>query len=171
MWSAGDGVFQSEDSIASYLGGGFNFSDLEWAIEMFTDSSGWVTEFPNTDDGQNRALSAVAKGLTNDCPSIVPMYGGDNFWLAKGGHGHYDDYRPVADYMTFHYLDIEGFSLPVGEIKREFFSVVNNRFVVVVGTRRFEIRGVADYEEFVEAGGTYWGAPPNYVPDPNRPPI
>ena len=171
MWSAADGVFASEESIAAFLGGGFSYGDLEWAIEIYTDSVGWVTEFPNTDDGQNKALSAVAEGLTNDCPSIVPMYGGDNFWLAKGGHGHYDGYVPIADYMTFHYLEIEDFSMPVGMIKHEFFSTVNNHFIALVGRRRFEIQGLEDYEEFVTAGGTYWGAPPNYVPDPSLPPI
>jgi hypothetical protein len=153
---------EPEEDIWNFLGYGFSFIDIEFAIFLFTEHTGWQAIFPNNDEGQNMALSAVSSSLENDSPSILPMYGGDVFWLAIGGSGYHDGYRPVADEISFHYLGFEDQWFSVGRIKNEFFRPADGDYIAFVGERQYEIWGLQDYNEFKSLGGTYHGAPLDY---------
>jgi hypothetical protein len=54
--------------------------------------------------------------------------------------------------------------MPVSEVKI-YFKAIHNRHFVITGSPGHRADGIQDYQQFVEEGGTYLGAPKNYTPD------
>jgi hypothetical protein len=165
MWSAKDGRWESEETIANSISCLSSLDCLmttETAIWNYTNSQAWITDRPNSDGGQNEALATVRAALKGDSPGIVPFLRDEHF-LCNGARGHLDDGRKIADAMRFHVLSRSNWWHSVSEIKL-WFLPIHNKYLVIVGAPGFESIGLSDYQQFVADGGTYSGAPGNYVP-------
>jgi hypothetical protein len=168
MWSAYDNKWINEEIIAmsiSPVEGYTQLCSMEEAIFMYTNSVGILSEFPNTDDGQNKALSVASISLKYLCPSILPM-ALNTYWLVNGARGYYDGYRKVADKMRYHFFNYNNRWMYAADLKCGFRNI-GGRFFALIGDRLFENEGVDKYLIFKSEGGTYEGAPLNYKPGDN----
>lgn len=169
MWSAYDGFSVPEETIVNFIlnpDGSVNHWYMELAIGEYTNSIGWMSEFPNTDNGQNMALSAVSSSLEHGCCSILPLINAHYVPVTRA-EGHYNGALMVAEGIWFHAYDSPNMYLSSGELKHIFYMPINGSFIAFEGRRLYETRGLANYYLFKNSGGTYLGAPANYYPSNN----
>lgn len=165
-WSAYDGIWASESYVlASILNadGTVNHTKMVNTVDIVTWSAGWIAEFPATDNGQNQALSGIKESLENDCCSILPLING-HYVPVVSVKGHYDDGKPIADFITFHAYDRPDQGLMANTLKSTYYKPINGKFIAFLGRRIYMNNGLLDYNWFVLNDGTYYGAPTNYEP-------
>jgi len=165
-WALYDGMWVDQDYILSCIinaDGSLNFYAIEDAIDLFTDSVGWMEQFPATDNGQNQAISGIAECVDRKCCSILPLIGG-HFVPVRGARGHWENNKPVADLIAFHAYDAPYQALWANALKNTYYKPINGKFIAFLGRRLDMINGLAEYDWFVQNDGTYYGAPLNYEP-------
>lgn len=166
MWSAYDGIWAHQDGIKSDIlnaDGTVNHTKMVMAINMYTNSVGWKSSFPATDAGQNSALSGVSESLERECCSILPLIG-NHYVPVVMSKGREIDYKPRADTIGFHAYDAPDQILTAAALKNTFYRPIGGKYIAFLGERIYQEDGLDDYNWFVEEGGTYLGAPINYVP-------
>lgn len=170
MWAWYDGnTFFTQDEIAQDLGAPTSLSMTEWGVNLFTNSIGWTEIRPASNYSQDLCITASVESYKQDCPSIMPFYGGQHGVLTTGYKYHDDqDGRPIADAMYYHdpMPGVGGAHLCLSAevLKEGFYTPVQGYYYVIVGDRMFAASAVDAYDAFLDAGGTYYGGPTNYNP-------
>ena len=166
MWSAYDGVWAGQDFILPYIlnaDGTVNHALMVNMINICTNSVGFKSSFENSDAGQNSAISGVSESLENDCCAILPLID-QHYVPVVMAHGHEINDQPIADKIGFHAYDAPDQVLLAGPLKKTFYRPINGKYIAFLGQQLYRDEGLSDYAWFVSEGGTYWGAPRNYVP-------
>jgi hypothetical protein len=135
MWAAFDGNYATEEDVLGLIlnaDGTVNHSKMEHAIWTVTNSTGWVSEFPATDNGQNQALSAIENSLKQNCCSILPLIDG-HYVPVFLVHGHKVNGVPKAQTVGFHAYDQPNQSLTVSALKSTFYKPINGKMVAFIG--------------------------------------
>jgi hypothetical protein len=171
MWAAYTGRSVQQDEIASTIGGAWPSPDqVVTGVNIFTNSIGWL-EFESAYNPyhQDVCIAYSIASIQDSCPSIMPFYGGmdSHGILAIGFQWHEDGIgTPIADFMTYHdpnpnygnNIEITGATL------KQYFLPCNGYYFVIVGRRFYINLGLEGYNAFSAAGGTYYGAGPDYEP-------
>lgn len=172
MWGAYDGIFTSQSEIANAIGTWPNPYQVANGVNMYTNSVGWL-EFESAYNPYNQDLCIAYSiaSVQDSCPSIMPFYGGQEVHsiLAIGFQWHEDGAgTPIAEYITYHDPDsVLGPSIEIsGSRLKSRFLPSNGYYFTIVGRQDHIDSGIGGYNAFCEAGGTYYGAPPDYRPNP-----
>jgi hypothetical protein len=166
LWSAYDGRWISESVIAdsmNCLSGLDCLNAVESGINTYTWSIAWESALPGTDAGQNEALAISRAAIVDHSPAILPFWE-DEFFLLTAASGSHDGIRKIAEEMRFHILHREDKWISVSDVKVWFIPIHNYHFVIT-GSPSHRSIGIQEYQQFVDEGGTYLGAPKNYNPD------
>jgi hypothetical protein len=159
VWAHQDGI---KSSILN-ADGTVNHAKMVLAINMFTMSVGFKESFENSDAGQNSALSGVSASLKHYCCSILPLIG-QHYVPVVISHGHWVNDLRIADYIAFHAYDAPDQVLNAGPLKNTYYKPINGQYIAFLGRQLYRDQGLEDYSWFVSEGGTYRGAPRDYVP-------
>ena len=169
MWAAFDGIGVTQDEIASYIGTYPNPFEVVNAVNVFTNSFGWL-EYEDAilnAQAQDLCISYSIACIEDHCPSIMPFEAGNHGVLTIGYKWTQTPAGfPMADYMDYHDPNpVEGGYLRLpGNTLKVLFQPAQGYYFVIVGYRFYVDAGRIGYAAFLDAGGTYRGGPAIYYP-------
>jgi len=143
---------------------------IAWFLSCETVSEAVEIPYPATDDGQNQALSMLNEYVARKEGSIMILVG-EHFVPVVKTKGHYDkNGNEIADYIWFHAYDKGYQCLAVAPLKQYYMKPRDGKIWIIVCQYTPELKATAasNYQWFKDNGGTYYGAPANYVPS-NKP--
>jgi hypothetical protein len=170
MWAAYSGNQVTMQEIADYVGVGPDGvlpRNIEKGVGNFTSAEGYMPVKSVLEPGaQGDLIGATVIGVKNGYPSIIPVYNADHAVLSIGNEWHEDEnYRPIADVIYFHDPNVGPNRKRAANIfLGAYFTPSYGRYWLIVAFPDFLDDGIEGHDEFVMAGGTYYGGPVHYDP-------
>lgn len=162
MWGYYDGKSPVQEDIADYIGN--YFSDPYWiaqGVTQFTNTTGYPRYWASWN--QDVAISAEVASAADGVPSIPIVNAGTHAVIMKGYKWTETEWGvPRADGIHFNDPLLGSRYRSAAEWKEDWFTLWDGtNYAVVLGAKasEYESDGEAGFNEFLERGGTYYGAP------------
>lgn len=170
MWADKDGWYVDQEDIATQIGVvGNNFAhpyQLEMGVGAYTCADGYLEARAwHEVGGKGELLGAIVAGIRAGYPAIMP-FGGNHAVLVTGYRWREgSDGSPIA--ISYYYHDPDGRpdqEIGAAEVERLFDCGFSDIWVIV-GFPEFVWEGIEGHNQFIVAGGTYYGGPETYDPE------
>lgn len=170
MWAAYDGNLKTLHEIAAFVGVGMSGvepDDIVKGVGNFTASEGYkAMKNEDAPGAQGDLISATVVGVKDGYPSIIPIYFGNHAIIARGYEWHdgLND-KPIADRIYFHDPnDFPNRTRTAGDFMNAYFFPSRGKYWVILAFEFFLDDGIDGHDDFIMAGGTYYGGPIIYDP-------
>ena len=171
MWADYKGACPSQEDISIAIPVspyGLNPHEIVKGVKEYTNGYGFLARRDLGCEGaRGDIMGAIYQGIRKNFPSIMFFFDGTHTVLAKGYGWHDSNGVPVIDSIYFHdpdeYYWGADYAITIADLKF-YFTPGANEYYAVIAEEYLLFKGIQRHDEFVQAGGTYYGGPRYYNP-------